>query len=132
MHSGDVGYIAPNGIVYFTQRLKRMIISSGFNVYPSAIEEVIEKHPLVKRCCVIGIPHPYKVQIAKAFVVLNENTKPSAKIKKEIKELCKKNLAAYSQPKEIEFKDELPKTLYNKIDYKYLEKEEEKKVKNEK
>ena len=132
LHSGDVGYIAPNGIVYFTQRLKRMIISSGFNVYPSAIEEVIEKHPLVKRCCVIGIPHPYKVQIAKAFVVLNENTKPSAKIKKEIKDLCKKNLAAYSQPKEIEFKDELPKTLYNKIDYKYLEKEEEKKVKNEK
>lgn len=124
LHSGDIGYIAPNGVVYFTQRLKRMIISSGFNVYPSAIEEVIEKHPLVKRCCVIGIPHPYKVKVAKAFIVLTEGIKPSAKIKKEIKELCKKELAAYSQPKEIEFRNDLPKTLYNKIDYKYLENEE--------
>ena len=69
--------------------------------------------------------------MAKAFVSLVEGQKPTAKIKNEIKALCKNNLAAYSQPKEIEFIDELPKTLYNKIDYKYLEKEEEKKTENE-
>lgn len=132
LHTGDLGYIAPNGIIYFTQRLKRIIVSSGFNLYPSMIEEVIEKHPLVKRCCVIGIPHPHRIKVAKAFVVLNDGIKPSAKIKKEIKALCKKDLALYSQPKEIEFKTDLPKTLYNKIDYKYLEKEEEIKNKDEK
>lgn len=131
LHTGDLGYISEDGIIYFTQRLKRVIISSGFNVYPSMMEEVIEKHPLVKRCCVIGIPHPHRIKVAKAFVVLNNNIKPTAKIKKEIRELCKKNLAAYSQPKEIEFREELPKTLYNKVDYKSLEKEEEEKRSNE-
>ena len=131
LHTGDLGYISNDGIIYFTQRLKRVIVSSGFNVYPSLMEEVIEKHPQVKRCCVIGIPHPHRIKVAKAFVVLNDGIKPTAKIKKEIRDLCKKNLAAYSQPKEIEFKDDLPKTLYNKIDYKYLEKEEEEKIKNE-
>lgn len=131
LHTGDIGYIAPNGIIYFTQRMKRMIVSSGFNLYPSVIEEVIERHPSVKRCCVIGIPHPRKVKVAKAFISLVDGQKPTLKIKNEIKDLCKKNLAAYSQPKEIEFKDDLPKTLYNKIDYKYLEKEEEKKREHE-
>ena len=132
LHTGDLGYIANNGVIYFTQRLKRVIVSSGFNLYPSMIEEVIERHPLVKRCCVIGIPHPYKINVAKAFIVLNTGVKPTAKIKKEILQLCKENLAAYSKPKEIEFKEDLPKTLYNKIDYKYLEKEEEEKRQNEK
>lgn len=127
LHSGDLGYIAPNGVVFFTQRLKRMIISSGFNVYPSAIEEIIESHPKVKRCCVIGIPHPYKVQVAKAFVVLKEGEKPSGKLTSELKNMCKENLAAYSLPREIEYRDDLPKTLLNKIDYKELEKEEEQK-----
>ena len=131
LHTGDLGYISNDGIIYFTQRLKRVIVSSGFNVYPSLMEEVIEKHPQVKRCCVIGIPHPHRIKVAKAFVVLNDGIKQTAKIKKEIRDLCKKNLAAYSQPKEIEFKEDLPKTLYNKIDYKYLEKEEEERIKNE-
>ena len=127
LHTGDIGYIALNGVIYFTQRLKRMIVSSGFNVYPSAIEEIVEKHPKVKKCCVIGIPHPYKIQVAKAFVMLNSGVEESSKIKSEIKKLCKENLAAYAQPKEIEFKKEFPKTLYNKIDYLKLEQEEKNK-----
>ena len=125
LHTGDLGYISPDGIIYFTGRLKRMIVSSGFNVYPNIIEEVIEKHPDVSKCCVIGIPHKYKMRVAKAFVVLEKDIKPTPKIKKEIIELCKKNLAAYALPKEYEFRDSLPKTLYNKINYKELEKEEE-------
>lgn len=130
LHTGDLGYISPDGIIYFTGRLKRMIVSSGFNVYPNIIEEVIEKHPDVSKCCVIGIPHKYKMRVAKAFVVLEKDIKPTPKIKKEIIELCKKNLAAYSLPKEYEFRDSLPKTLYNKINYRELENEEEEKFKN--
>lgn len=124
LHTGDVGYIAPNGIVYYTQRLKRMIIVSGFNVYPSMIEEVLESHEAVKKACVIGIPHPYKMHVPKAFLILKDGYSDSAKLKRELKELCKAKLAVFSVPKEFEIRDEFPKTLYNKIDYKKLEKEE--------
>ena len=127
LHTGDIGYIAPNGIVYYTQRLKRMIVVSGFNVYPSQIEEVISKHEAVDKVCVIGIPHQYKMHVPKAFVVLKKGIEPTAKIKKEIIELCKESLSVYSLPKYYEFRKELPKTLYGKIDYKELEKEETKK-----
>ncbi len=129
LHTGDIGYISPDGIIYFTQRLKRMIVSSGFNIYPSVIEEVIEKHPKVKKCCVIGVPHQYKMHVAKAFIVLNDEEKSPARLRKELKELCKENLAVYSIPKEFEFRDSLPQTLYKKIDFKQLEKEEMEKQK---
>ena len=128
LHTGDIGYIAKNGIVYYTQRLKRMIIVSGFNVYPSVIEETISKHEAVAKVCVIGIPHPYKMHVPKAFVVLKEGYKEGAKVKREIRDLCKEHLPVYSVPKDIEFREELPKTLYNKIDYKKLEQEELEKI----
>lgn len=131
LHTGDLGYITPDGIIYFTQRLKRMIVSSGFNVYPGQIEQVIETHPDVAKCCVVGIPHPYKMQVPKAFIMLRAGVKESSKLKKEIKELCKDNLAAYSIPKDFEFRDSLPKTLLNKVDFKKLEKEEMEKYNNE-
>ena len=127
LHTGDIGYISPNGIVYYTGRLKRMIVVSGFNVYPNIIEKTISKHQSVDKVCVIGIPHPYKMHVPKAFVVLRDGIHPSTKIKKEIKELCKKELDTHSVPKEIEFRNDLPKTLYNKIDYKSLENEKWKK-----
>ena len=129
LHTGDIGYIATNGIVYYTQRLKRMIIVSGFNVYPSMIEEVLESHKAVKKACVIGIPHPYKMHVPKAFIVLNNGYKENGKLLKELKELCKNELAVFSVPKEFEIRDELPKTLYSKVDYKKLETEEAKKNK---
>lgn len=126
LHTGDMGYIAADGIIYFTQRLKRMIVSSGFNVYPSAIEEVISKHEAVKAVCVIGVPHQYKMHVAKAFITLKDNYKGDNKLIKELKQLCKQNLAEYSIPKYFEFRDTLPKTLYGKLDYKKLEEEENK------
>ncbi len=129
LHTGDIGYIAPNGIVYYTQRLKRMIVVSGFNVYPSSIEEVIAKHESVDKVCVIGIPHQYKMHVPKAFIVLKKGIEPTAKIKKEIIDMCKESLSVYSQPKYFEFRDSLPKTLYGKVDFKELEKEEEQKKK---
>ena len=129
LHTGDIGYIASNGIVFYTQRLKRMIIVSGFNVYPSMIEEVLESHPGVKKACVIGVPHPYKMHIPKAFLILNDNYRETNKLKKELKEMCKEKLAIYSVPKEFEIRKELPKTLYSKVDYKQLEREELSKTK---
>ncbi len=127
LHTGDLGYMNDDGIIFFTGRCKRMIVSNGFNVYPNMIEEAIEKHDYVKKCCVIGIPHKYKIQVPKAFIVLEENKKPNAKLKKELRDLCKKNLAAYAIPKDLEFVESLPKTLYNKVDYKLLEKKEKEK-----
>ena len=125
LHTGDLGYILPNGIVYYTQRLKRMIVVSGFNVYPAVIEEVINKHPGIDKVCVIGIPHPYKMHVPKAIMVLKDGY-DKERVLKDLKEMCQKELSVYSQPKEYEFRDDLPKTLYGKIDYKSLEKEEEK------
>ena len=127
LHTGDIGYIASNGVVYYTQRLKRMIVVSGFNVYPSMIESTLEKHPAIKKACVIGIPHPYKMHVPKAFLLLNEGYHDNSKLKKELKELCKEELSVYSIPKEFEVRKEFPKTLYSKVDYKALEKEEERK-----
>lgn len=124
LHTGDIGYIATNGIVYYTQRLKRMIIVSGFNVYPAMIEKVLEKHKAIKKACVIGIPHPYKMHVPKAFLLLNDGYKDSFKLKKELKEICKNELSVYAVPKEFEVRDEFPKTLYSKVDYKKLEEEE--------
>ncbi len=124
LRTGDIGYMAPTGFIYFTQRLKRMIVVSGFNVYPSQIEDVIAEHPAVKQVSVIGIPHKYKMAVPKAYIVLNEGvTDSEARIRHEIKEICKEKLSVYSQPKDFEFRDTLPKTLMNKIDYKKLEEE---------
>ena len=132
LHTGDIGYISPNGVVYFTSRLKRMIVVSGFNVYPSMIEKTILKHDCVDKVCVIGIPHPYKMHVPKAFIVLKKGVEPSIKIEKEIKELCEKDLAVYSIPKYFEFRESLPITLYNKINYKELEDEEKQKYEKRK
>ena len=129
LHTGDIGYIAANGVVYYTQRLKRMIVVSGFNVYPSMIEGVLESHKAINKACVIGIPHPYKMHVPKAFIVLNEGYKWNSSLEKELKNLCKQELAVFSIPKEFEVRKELPKTLYNKVNYKELEKEEENKGK---
>ncbi len=131
LKTGDIGFMAPTGFIYFTQRLKRMIVVSGFNVYPSQIEDVIASHPAVKQVSVIGIPHKYKMAVPKAYIVLNEdNQEPRSKVRAELKDLCKKKLSVYSQPKDYEFREELPKTLMNKIDYKKLEEENMKNEKN--
>lgn len=128
LHTGDIGYIASNGIVYYTQRLKRMIIVSGFNVYPSMIEEVLESHEAVKKACVVGIPHPYKMHVPKAFLILNEGYQENTKLIKELKSICEDRLAIYSVPYDFEIRKEFPKTLYNKIDFKRLENEEKEKI----
>lgn len=124
MYTGDLGYMDKDGFIYFKQRLKRMIISSGYCLYPQYIENIIDSHPKVLMSCVIGIEHPYKVQVAKAFIVLRNGYTPNDELLKEIKEYCETNLVKYSLPYEYEFRTELPKTLVGKIAYTKLEEEE--------
>ncbi len=132
LHTGDSGMMDNDGFVYYKQRIKRMIISSGYCLYPQYIENTIEGHPSVMRSCVIGIDHPYKIQVAKAFIVLKDKVKPSEEVLQSIKEHCQKNLARYSWPYEYEFRTELPMTKVGKIAYNLLEQEEEAKNKNRK
>ena len=129
LHTGDIGYKDEEGMVFFTQRLKRMIISSGYNIYPSYIENVIDSHPAVNFSTVIGIDHPYKIQVAKAFIVLNEGYKPNNETLESIKKHCEKNIAKYSLPYEYEFRTSIPKTKIGKIAFNELIKEEQEKKK---
>ena len=124
LHTGDMGMMTNEGIIYYRQRIKRMIVSSGYNIYPSYVESVIEEHPAVLRCSVIGVPHPYKVEVPKAFIIL-KNGYSGLSVKSSIKEHCKKNLAAYSIPYEFEFRKSLPKTLLGKVDFRRLKEEDE-------
>ena len=115
------------GVIFYQSRLKRMIVSSGYNIYPQQIESIIETHEAVLKCTVIGIPHKYKMHVAKAIIVLKNGYTDSLSVKKSIKELCEKNLARYSLPYEYEFRKSLPKTLLGKVDFKKLAEEEEEK-----
>ena len=120
LHTGDLGYMDSDGFVYYKGRQKRMIITSGYNVYPSHIEEVIESHPAVLQCTVVGIKHPYKQEVPKAFIVLNEGYFKLA-VKSDIKKYCEKNLAKYMVPYEFVYRKKLPKTKIGKIDFKTLQ-----------
>ena len=126
LHTGDMGMMDDDGVFYYRQRIKRMLISSGYNIYPNQIEQVIEMHEAVLKCTVIGIPHPYKEEVAKAFIVLKNGYSDNLFTKNSIKEHCKKYLATYSIPYEFEFRKSLPKTLIGKIDFKKLEEESRK------
>jgi len=129
LHTGDLGYMDEDGFIYFVQRLKRMIVTSGYNVYPSQIENVIDSHEAVMFSTVIGVKDDYKMQRVKAFIVLKPEYSPTDEVKASIKAHCEKNIAKYALPKEYEYRDNLPKTLVGKVAYRELEKEEEEKMK---
>ena len=124
LHTGDLGKMDEDGFVYFSQRIKRMIITSGYNVYPGQLENVIDGHPKVLLSCVIGVKDAYKMQKVKAFVVLCPGIEPSDEVKKEILDYCRGHIAKYAMPYDIEFRTELPKTLVGKVAYRVLEEEE--------
>lgn len=125
LFTGDMGYMDEEGFVYFKQRIKRMIVTSGYNVYPSRIEDIIDKCPDVNYCCVIGVKDPYKMQKIRAYIVLNDGVEDSDEEKQKIKDFCKPYLDRYEWIKEIEFRKELPKTLVGKVAYHTLEEEAE-------
>jgi len=122
LHTGDIAEMDAEGYFTIVDRKKDMIISSGYNVYPRDIEEVIYEHPKVQEASVIGIPHERRGEAAKAFVVLKEGASLTAE---ELIDYCKEKLAKYKWPTEIEFRKELPKTNVGKVLKKELRKEEE-------
>lgn len=130
MFSGDMGYMDEEGFIYFKQRIKRMIVTSGYNVYPTHIENILDKHEAVDYCCVIGVKDPYRMQRIRAYIVLKAGYEKSEETKQSILEHCKLYLDAYEKPREIIFKDELPKTLVGKVAYHSLEEEAEKEMAN--
>ena len=123
LHTGDLGYMDDDGFVYFRQRIKRMIITSGYNVYPSQLENIIDGHEKVLLSCVVGIPDAYRGQKVKAFVVPMPGVAPSEALKQELLAYCAQHIAKYALPRQIEFRTELPKTLVGKVAYRVLEEE---------
>ena len=129
VHTGDLGTMDDEGFIYFRQRLKRMIVTSGYNVYPSQLENILDAHELVQMSCVIGVPDPLKIQKVKAFVMLKPGVEPTQANKDILMAYCRKNIAKYAMPYDIEFREQLPKTLVGKVAYRVLEEEELAKIK---
>ena len=127
LHTGDIGYIGEDGLVYFAQRLKRIIISSGYNIYPTHLESIINSHEAVLTSTVIGIDHHYKGQVPKAFIVLKPGYRPGKRLEREIRELLERNIPIYALPAAYEFRDKLPQTKVGKVAFRDLEKEEQNK-----
>ncbi len=128
VYTGDLGVMDNEGFIYFHGRAKRMIITSGYNVYPSQLENILDAHEKVQMSCVIGIPDEYKMQKVKAYVKLKDGVLANEETKDEIFAYCRKNIAKYAMPYDIEFKEDMPKTLVGKVAYRDLEEEEIKKL----
>lgn len=124
IYTGDLGTMDTDGFVYFKGRSKRLIVTSGYNVYPAQLENILDTHTLVQMSCVIGVPDPCKMQKVKAFVKLVPEAKPTDETKEILMDYCKKHIARYALPYDISFKNDLPKTLVGKVAYRILEEEE--------
>jgi long-chain acyl-CoA synthetase len=124
LHTGDLAQMDAQGFFYFKGRLKRMIKSSGMNVYPAQVESVLGEHPAVAASCVIGIPDEAQGERVKAFVVLKPAHADQAGLAEELIAHCREHLIKWSCPREVEFRDELPLTRVGKIDFTTLLREE--------
>ncbi len=123
LHTGDLGHMDEDGFVYFRQRLKRMIVTSGYNVYPSQLENVLDGHEKVLLSCVIGVKDEYRGARIKAYIVPMPGIEPTEELKQEILSYASEFIAKYAMPRDIEFRAELPKTLVGKVAYRVLEEE---------
>ncbi len=121
LHTGDLGYMTEDGMVFYSSRLKRMIISNGYNIYPLELEGIISKCKYVEACTVVAVPHKIKNQTPKAVIVLKEGIEDTFEIRNEIKSYCFKNIARYAVPSEYEFRKSIPQTAIGKVDYKSLQ-----------
>jgi long-chain acyl-CoA synthetase len=111
-HTGDIGYLDGDGYLYLVDRVKDMINTAGFKIWPREVEEVLYRHPAVRECAVVGASDATRGEIARAFVVLRTGTAPAAA---ELDAHCRAHLAAYKAPRAYEFVDELPKSPSGKI-----------------
>ena len=124
VYTGDLGTMDEEGFIYFRGRSKRMIISSGYNIYPAQLENIFDANELVQMSCVIGVPDPYRMQRPKVFVTLKPGVEPNEATRQAIMDYAAKHIAKYAMPKELEFRETLPKTLVGKVAYRQLEEEE--------
>jgi long-chain acyl-CoA synthetase len=113
LHTGDLAYVDEDGYVFLVDRKKDMMKTSGFQVWPREIEEVIASHPAVLEVGVAGVPDDVKGEVAKAWIVLKRDA--AAPTAQEIRAYCRERLAPYKVPAHIEFRTELPKTMVGKI-----------------
>ncbi len=114
LHTGDAGYMDAEGFIYFVDRIKDLIISSGYNISPFEVESVIMKHPAVSETAVIGVPDPYRGETVKAFITLKGEYRGRITAE-DIDRFCRENMATYKRPRIIEFVDELPKNAVGKV-----------------
>lgn len=114
LYTGDIARMDEEGYYYIVDRKKDMIISSGFNVYPRDIEDVLYQHPNVREAVVVGVPDEYRGESAKAFIVLKEQQEGIDYVQ-QFDAFCRENLAPYKVPRQYEFRTELPKTAVGKI-----------------
>jgi long-chain acyl-CoA synthetase len=121
LHTGDIATMDADGFFYFRLRQKRMIKSSGFNVYPAQVEAVLYRHPEVVEACVIGVPDESQGRRIRAVVVVRDPAREGPELERELIALCQKELIKWSCPREVEFRRELPKTLIGKVAYRVLE-----------
>lgn len=112
LHTGDIGFTDADGWFYIVDRMKDMIIVSGYKVWPREVEDVLYQHPSVREVAVVGIPDDYQGEAVKAFVSLRPGAEASAE---ELIDFCRERMAAYKRPRSIEFLVELPKTASGKI-----------------
>jgi long-chain acyl-CoA synthetase len=124
LYTGDIGVMDEDGFITIVDRKKDLVIVSGFNVFPSEIDEVLHQHPQVAEAVAVGLPHPKKGEYIKAYVVPKAGQKLDPQ---EVIAFCKKNLSAYMVPKEVEVRDDLPKSMIGKVLRRELREEEEKK-----
>jgi long-chain acyl-CoA synthetase len=111
LHTGDLGYMDQDGYIFIVDRKKDVIKPSGFQVWPREVEEVIATHPAVMEVSVAGIPDPHQSEAVKAWVVLRAGQTACAE---DLREYCRQKLTSYKVPKQIQFLDNLPKSLIGK------------------
>jgi long-chain acyl-CoA synthetase len=114
LHTGDLGYLDEDGYVFIVDRKKDLIKTSGHQVWPREVEERLATHPAVAEVGVAGVPDELKGEAVKAWVVLRAGTAP-APTEADLRDYCRRELAAYKVPSTIEFRTELPKTLVGKV-----------------
>ena len=120
LRTGDIGYADERGVIHFRSRLKRMIVSNGYNIYPANIEDITLKCKDVAACAVVGREDKLRGEKVVVFVVANPDAREHS-IRRELNSIYKKYLAKYEIPREIRFIDALPKTKLAKVDFKALE-----------
>lgn len=125
LYTGDIAYMDEEGYFFIVDRKKDIIISGGYNVYPREIDEVLHEHPAVKEAVSVGINHQTRGEIIKAYIVLKENHTVT---KAEILAFCRDKLANYKVPKQVEFREDLPKSIVGKVLRRVIREEEDRRI----